>query len=512
MRTNVQLYWFFDPFAPIRTGLHNPPMRLPPARLFPWSLLPAALVLELGALYLARAFPLVNYFAVSVDMGGLTGHSPVAFVIFVIIFTLQFTVLLGAVRSVRGCGRNVLVPVLLTGAIISVTLSFVYPITANDVYSYIAQSWLMIIHHQNPIFVSPSAFPQDQVTPLTGEWMPFGSAYGPVGLIVDAVPTLLAGQNLLADVLMDKLLYSAVLLGDAYLLYRLASRVLPDRAVTAALLVAWNPLLLFETSVNGHNDVLMMMFVLLGLLSLVEGDEVIGTALVAASGLVKFGTLVLLPLVMVAILARRPGWGSRAQYIVRAGVVCLIVWIVAYYPFWRGFDTLHRPLLENQLFLDSFASVAASLFGPVLSPGLALILGRLLFGAAYACALLLSARSDRGLFRASFIATFALLAFGVSNFKIWYAVWPLVLAPLTPDLLVPSILLGWGATISAGVYGYIWVWLGLQFATSFIIVNTSAYLLAFVPAGAALTARAGLFSFVSRISRKHRSPSPEPLP
>lgn len=451
-----------------------------------WVLVCAAGIIEAAAFYLVRAFPLLTYYASSEDMGRLSNHSVTAFATFVGLFGLQFLGLFLAAQAVPSLGNRAIVPLLLAGAIFCATLIFVYPVTANDVYSYVAQSWLMVVHHQNPIFVPPSAFPLDQVTPLTGEWMNFGAAYGPIGLVVDAVPTLLLGQNLLGDVVLDKALYSLVLLADAYLAFRITLRLNPRWAPSALILVAWNPLLLFETAVNGHNDVLMLMFVLLGLLSVLDGSMTTGTALMAASGLVKFATLVLIPPVVVYVLRCLPSWQARARYLAAATSVSSLIWIVAYAPFWRGIETLRRPLLETTLSLDSFDSAANALIGPILSLDTFTLLGRLLFAGLYLWLMGRVATRPRDLLKVLFGMTFGLLALAVTNVKIWYAVWPVILAAPEPFLLAPALLFAWGATVSATLYGYVWVWLGLEAPDSFSLTNLSAYLLTFLPAGTLL--------------------------
>jgi hypothetical protein len=256
------------------------------------------------------------------------------------------------------------------------------------------------------------------------------------------------------------------------------------------MLVAWNPLIIFETSANGHNDAVMMLFALLGLLSVASGELVLGPVLLVASALVKYATGLLIPLLLVYGAARQPTWRQRCLYL---AVVCLFglaVAAAAYLPFWRGPDTFQRSLLENQLYVASFPSVLSDLLNEAITPNRATTLGRILFLPIYAYALWLSRRGVTDLLRACFVALFGFLALGVTNFKIWYAVWPSMLAAGLPRLSerIAALLLGWAATLSAAYYGYIWVWLGLTTPGAFTLVNTLAYVLDFLPAALVLLA------------------------
>lgn len=475
-----------------------------------------ASLLTLGAaseliylLYLVRLFPLVAYFRTSTDLGGLTNHSVAGFATFIGWFSLLFVLVLAAASLARTVEHDAVPLVLGVGAVLAATLVFVYPITANDLYSYVESSWIMVFHHQNPVYVTPSSYPTDPASPLTGEWSTFGSPYGPIGMIVNALPVLLTGPHLLLNLLGEKVLYSLTLLADAYLVGRILQRLRPDFVVAGVVLVAWNPLLLFETAANGHNDVLMMFFALLGMLAVVDEQPVLGTVLLVASALVKYATLVLLPLVVLHVLVACPDRRARLRYLALSATGAAVVAFLAYHPFWSGWDTLDRSLLENQLHLDSFSSVLSTVVPSLFPLDRAVLLGRVLFALFYLYALLLTMRGRRDVLAGMFLAFFFVLALAVTDFKTWYAGWPLLLAAASGrwSLSLSALAFTWGATISAALYGYVWVWLGLGQLSSFVVANTLAYAVAFGPA-------ALLLSLVLRglRARGREGSAPSPLP
>lgn len=435
-----------------------------------------------------RQFPLLQYYRGDIDMGAITGHSHAGYDLFVGAIGALFVLLAIAWHQVQSHGDERLVPWILgTSAVFAVTLVFVYPITAIDIFAYVDQSWIMVHYHQNPIFVPPAAFPGDPLMSLSDGWRGIGAPYGPLGLVIDALPTLLARGDLLWNLVLLKLMFSGMVLGCAYAAYRLLQRLAPERALSGLLLIAWNPLILFETCVNGHNDIAMMLFALLAVSAMVEGEHVFGTVLLTSACLIKFATLVLLPVFLLYGLSRRRSTRDRARFLLLACAASCLVTVLAYARFWQGPDTLSHLFDQNQRFLVSFSSVILDIAGTAVTGSGAALAGRVLFSAAYVGALVIAVRDDVGFVRACFMTMFALLAVGLTNVESWYGVWPVVLAAAVPSLpeRVAAVLFAWGISMGAAFFGYEWVWRGLSTPGSFAYINNKSYLLAFLPGIAA---------------------------
>ncbi|HCI80604.1 MAG TPA: hypothetical protein DHW02_13040, partial [Ktedonobacter sp.] len=100
---------------------------------------------------------------------------------------------------------------------------------------------------------------------------------------IDAIPTLIVGKNVLANLLLLKFMFSGMLLIEAYLAYKILATYAPKFALVGAMFIVWNPYMLFEYSANGHNDVVFMLFVLLAILALVKDRPVLAFTLIIAS-------------------------------------------------------------------------------------------------------------------------------------------------------------------------------------------------------------------------------------
>lgn len=432
--------------------------------------------------YFVRTFPLLQYYQGLTDMGYITGHSHVGFTSFVLVLSMLFA-LFGFAwwEAQRFTDRATLWLILGFGMLFALTMSFVYPGTAIDVFGYIVQSLVLLQHHANPMVTPALTFPRDPMMSLAGGWGGIGAPYGPLGILIDALPTALVGRNLLANLLLLKLLFSAMLLVEAFLVYKILSNYAPKLAVPGALFIAWNPYTLFEYSANGHNDVAVLLFVLLAILALVKERPVLAFALILASALIKYATLPLLPLFFIYGLVHQPTSQKRLSYMLWVVGVSLLLLVGIYGPFWSGPHTLDTLLDQDQRFMSSFSTVLADMSLLSLDPGK--MLGRILFGGCYLFALVLATRRLPKLLLGSFVALFFFLALAVTKFEIWYAIWPTMLAVLIPrrDESLCALLLVYGASLSVTCYVYLWVWLGLN-DQNLALIHTIAYFLAFVPA------------------------------
>ena len=436
--------------------------------------------------YLLLQFPLLRYYNTMIDMGMVTKTSHTGFLAFLIVFSLLFALFGFAWREAQRLQDHATLWLILGfGAIFALTTLFVYPITAIDVFNYIAESIVMLDYHANPMLVSLVQYPRDPLVRLTVGWGIYPASYGPIGLLIDAVPTLLAGRNVLANLILLKVIFSAALLLEGFLAYKILLKIGPKFALAGALALAWNPFALFEFSANSHNDILMVLFVLLAVLALVEDRPILALILITASALTKYASLPLVPLFFVYSIFHQSSNWQWIRYGGPAIVASLLLTLITFAPFWAGPRTFDSLFFVNRINLSSFNMFLNDLSSKTISLDQAKQLGLVLFGLFYLYALFLCTRRIEDMLRSCFIAMFALLAFGVSNIEVWYAIWPFALAIVVPDIgeiLVASLLI-YGATLTELVHAYVWPWVNIQTnAFAYDIVNSIAYLTIFLPA------------------------------
>lgn len=245
--------------------------------------------------------------------------------------------------------RGAIVVVLFFEAIFQVTLFSMPGLYTTDIYSYVMYGHISALYELNPYIYPPNYFPGnpllDWIHPI---WHDQPSVYGPlwtaIGWIMarstwslNAVVTPLDDGNVLRVGLMEqvfayKLLMNAVQIINLALVWWLLGRVMAQRPrarLTAFVLFAWSPLMLFDVAGNAHNDALMVTLLLLGVAPLVwrKGEPtnvrwLLGTFFVGLSASIKYVTGLVGFFYMLAWLRRLPD--SRARVLWLGGTAALV--------------------------------------------------------------------------------------------------------------------------------------------------------------------------------------------
>ncbi len=295
----------------------------------------ALLGLAIEAVYLicfVRSFPLARYGLIPrLDLGKLTGHEPLvtASVVLAVLFML-YALAYGVVQKERGSAAAALV--FLYTIAFGVTLIFVYPIGGLDIFDYIFYGREMVAYHANPYLAAPWQFASDSLyTYVAWTWLPF--TYGPIWALVSCSLNRIAQADVLLNLYLFKALAVVAYLAASILVYAVLRRHAPQRANAGMLLVAWNPLVVLESAVNGHNDALVVFFVVLGVWAFARGQRASAVGGLAASILTKFVTAPLTAIWLVAGWKAEKSARSRLIFIVTCAVLLLVLGIATFGPF-----------------------------------------------------------------------------------------------------------------------------------------------------------------------------------
>jgi len=435
--------------------------------------------------YLLHDFPLLGHYHDLTDMGIMNGYSHTGFLKFQIGSSILFLLFGLACYEVRRSHDRMSLPIIFAfGALFAVTLIFVYPVTAIDVFIYIAQSLVLVQHHANPMVTAPVQFAnQDPLMYLAGGFITQPSPYGPLGVVIAAIPSLIAGKNVLLTLVLIKVLFSALLLTTAFLVYKVLSALGAAFALVGAIALAWNPFVLFEYVVNSHNDIVMVFFLVVAVYALTKERYVLALTLVMASALIKFASFPVVPLFFLYGLFQQPSLQKRLRYIAFGILIPALFTIACFVPFWAGPQTLARVLNQTQDQLYSFSMFLTDFSSGTISANSVKVIGMVFFGGCFLYALWKAQENLAGLLEGCFLTLFSLLAFGVTYIQVWYLLWPLVFAILIPRTrtYLAAFLLAYAALIVELVHAYIFPWGGYANADTFAIVNSVVYLVLFSP-------------------------------
>lgn len=177
----------------------------------------------------------------------------------------------------------------------AVILLFSYPAMVSfDVFNYIATAKVIFHYKENPYVIMPIEFLNDPL--LLFMHAPNKTAlYGPLWILLTGSPYILGVGNFLLTLFLFK-----ILIGIFYFTAINFFRKLSDN--TSTLFFALNPLVVFETFVSGHNDIVMICFVLISYYLLKKQKPSVSILFFIASILIKYSTIFLIPAYIIALL------------------------------------------------------------------------------------------------------------------------------------------------------------------------------------------------------------------
>jgi len=236
----------------------------------------------------------------------------------------------------------------LAGAVIfGVVALTVPPVFSTDIFSYSIFGRLAGVYDRNPYLTTAAlGAPGDPVVPyLYWQWRHIPSPYGPLWTLISEVFTLGRHATPLELAIRFKVLALAAVLLDGWLIYVLVRRRWPEHAGWAYLAFAWNPMVLVEGVVTGHNDALILTVVLVSAYLLLQARPYLAFAGLVVSGLVKYSTLPLLAVIGPRLLMRASP-SQWAGIVVRLGAIAVALAVGAFAPYWGGMAVLMSTLDE----------------------------------------------------------------------------------------------------------------------------------------------------------------------
>jgi alpha-1,6-mannosyltransferase len=251
-----------------------------------------------------------------------------------------------ALRLARPGGLRLGLPVVLgVAALFSLPLILLPGMHSGDIYLYMFYGRTISRYGANPLIVSPNQFPADpHLLWVYWQWLP--SAYGPLWLMLSGALSGIAGNALWANLLSYKAGMLVLHLLGTVAVWALLRDLRPQLATWGAIFYGWNPLALYESVGSGHNDVMVAMFLALGLLAAAHRRWPYAVFFVVAASMVKLMALVLLPPLVLAWLALLPGLDARLRALAAAGAAAAGGALVLSAPLWAG-TALLRNVREN---------------------------------------------------------------------------------------------------------------------------------------------------------------------
>ncbi len=204
-------------------------------------------------------------------------------------------------------------------AVTGIVLFFSFPAFAYDIFNYIATAKVAFLYRENPYVVMPIEIPNEPMLAFMQAANKV-ALYGFVWILLTFVPWLVGMGNLIFTVFTFKaymLLFYGICL---YLIWRLS-----EKNLLALTFFALNPLVILETMISAHNDVVMMALALAAFYFFKNNKFILSVSFLFLSIFIKFATVALIPIFIYVIYERSKQrkinwnkiwlWSAIAMYI-----------------------------------------------------------------------------------------------------------------------------------------------------------------------------------------------------
>lgn len=170
-----------------------------------------------------------------------------------------------------------------------VVLFFSYPVMLSyDILNYIATSKVLFLYQENPYVIMPIEIAGDSLFSFMHAANKI-ALYGPFWVLIAGIPYFLGFGNLLLTLFSFKFFIAVFYLVTAFLIWKMSKNIIP------VILFSLNPLVVIETLISSHNDIVMIFLALLSFFLLTKKKIFFAILFFILSVLIKYSTILLLP-------------------------------------------------------------------------------------------------------------------------------------------------------------------------------------------------------------------------
>lgn len=193
----------------------------------------------------------------------------------------------GGIRGIRGIWVMIIT--------MTVILAFSYNAFSYDLFNYIFDAKIVTHYHQNPYLHKALDYASDPMLSFM-HWTHRTYPYGPVWLLLTIPISFIGFDFFLLTFFMFKFLIAASFIGTAFFIGKILNKIYPQNETFGLVFFAFNPLIIIESLVSGHNDIVMIFFAVLSIYLILNKNYFRSFILLIMSIGVKFATFFLLPI------------------------------------------------------------------------------------------------------------------------------------------------------------------------------------------------------------------------
>jgi hypothetical protein len=182
--------------------------------------------------------------------------------------------------------RDIVILLGITAAILLIS----YPaMLSYDIFNYIATSKVLFFYHENPYIVMPIEFISDPLLGFTHAANKL-ALYGPIWILLTGIPYAFGFGNFIITLFTFKVFIMIFYFLTVFLIWKISKNIM------SVILFSLNPLVVIETLVSSHNDIVMMFLVIFSFFLLMRKKISLGILFFVLSIFIKYATVFLIPI------------------------------------------------------------------------------------------------------------------------------------------------------------------------------------------------------------------------
>ncbi len=243
-------------------------------------------------------------------------------------------------------------------------LTLSYNAFSYDLFNYIFDAKIVTYYHQNPYEHKALDYPHD---PMLGfmHWTHRTYPYGPAWLGISLPFSYLGSHIFLLTFFLFKLLMAACFLGSVYSIQKIAEKTGSKNHLVPVVFFAFNPLIIIESLVSAHNDIVMMFFVLASIYLLIRSKYFAAFLLLLLSVATKYATVFLIPALISTFVLLYMKVQTSWKYIWYTAIACMLLAVLAASQKSGNFQPWYLLYVYPFISLVSDESVVAKVFAGV---------------------------------------------------------------------------------------------------------------------------------------------------
>lgn len=214
-------------------------------------------------------------------------------------------------------------------------LIFSYPAFSYDMFNYMFTAKTVLVYQKNPYLVIPLQFTGVEPWLSFMHWTHLPTAYTPLWIFLTLPAYLLGFGYFLAIMWNIKILVAACYIITIIYIGKILGKLEPGKRLLGMAIIAFNPLVIFETLVSGHNDMVMMAIVMVAYYLYLIKKRWASWFVLSLSVAAKLMTIFLIPVFFVGWQRKLALWMMILAFLAvstqREILGWYVVWLVPFY-------------------------------------------------------------------------------------------------------------------------------------------------------------------------------------